>query len=169
MNTQPKWQQEAKSLSIYQWTDYLHMEAQRLFDKDKTHGNMLFCFNEEDGLIAVNPVPPGVDHDLLNASVRNAAIEHNLYGVVLICESWAYFIRKENDHTVFQLLRGEMKVSELNDKDRKEVLLVRMENCDRDCVIYWNEIMRNKDGIALSDVKKIHNGERHWFGFGGCD
>lgn len=166
MNTQPTWQPEAKSSSICQWIDYLHMEAKRLFDKDKTHGNMLFSFNKEDGLIGINLVPPGVDHDLLNVSVRDAVIEHNLYGVILICESWAYFVKEENDHTVFQLLDGEMKVSDLNDKDKKEILLVRMENCDGDCVIYWNEIIRNKDGIALSSGKKIYNGQRHWFGCG---
>lgn len=164
MNTQPTWQREAKSSSIHQWTDYLHLEAKRLFDKDKTHGNMLFCFNEENGLIAVNSVPPGVDHNLLNTSVRDAVIEHNLYGVILICESWAYFVKKENDHTIFQLLDGEMKVSDLNDKDRKEILLVRMENCHGDCAIYWNEIIRNKGDVALSNGKKSFNEQRQWFG-----
>lgn len=164
MNTQPKWQREAKSSSMCQWTDYLHIESKRLFEKDKTHGNMLFCFNEQDGLIGVNPVPSGVDHELLNVSVRDAVVQHNLYAIILICESWAYFAKKENDHTVFQLLDGEMKVSDLNDKDRKEILLVRMENADGDCVIYWNEIIRNKDNVGLSNGKKIRSGQRNWFG-----
>lgn len=165
MNIQPKWRQEAKSSSICQWTDYLHTEAQRLFIQDKTHVSLLFCFNEENGLIAVNPVPPATSFDILNASVRDAVIEHDLYGIVLICESWAYFIEKENDHTVFQLLDGEMKVSDLNDQDKKEILLIRMENRDGDCIIYWDEIMRNEKGVALKNCKKFSEKRQNWFGF----
>lgn len=162
MNAQPQWQREAKSVSIHQWTDYLHEEAKRLFDQDKTHGALLFCFDEEKGIIGVNPVPPGVDHDLLHESVKDAVIEHNLYGVILICESWAYFM-KENDHTAFQLVSGEMRVSDLNDQDRKELLLVRMENGDGDCVVYWDEIVRNEDSVALGDGKKLNPTKRNWF------
>lgn len=60
-----------------------------------------------------------------------------------------------------------MKVSDLSEKDRKEILLVRMENNDGDCVIYWNEIIRNKEGIALSTGKTIYNEQRQWFGGSG--
>ena len=127
MNDQPKWLANEESACIKKWADNLHTEAKRLFNQDGTHGNILFLFNKENGLVSVNPVPPNVDHDQLNDSIMNAVIEHNLYGVIFIGETWAYFI-KENDHTAFQLLDGEMKVSELNDEDKKEALIVRMEN-----------------------------------------
>ncbi len=42
-------------------------------------------------------------------------------------ETWMY-IAKEKDHTVFQLLDGEMRVSDLNDEDKKEALMIKMEN-----------------------------------------
>ena len=162
MDNQPKWEQQEKLSCIREWVGNLHVEAKRLFDKDGTHGNMIFCFDERNGLISVNLIPQKVEHDQLNISIRNAVIEHNLYGIVFIGESWAYFI-KENDHTAFQLLDGEMKVSELNDEDKKEILLVRMENSDGDCVVYWDEILRGEKGVCLGIDKRISGEPSNWF------
>lgn len=163
MITQPEWQPQAKAASISQWTDYLHQQAIELFNKDKTHVGLFFCFDEE-GLIAVNPIPPGVDHELLHSSLKNAVIEHNLYGIILICESWAYF-SKQNDHTAVQLLTGEMRVSDLNEQDKSEILLVRMENSDGGSIAYWDEIVRDDSGVALGNGKKISPSHRNWFAY----
>lgn len=158
----PKWNQEDKLSCIRKWLDNLHIEAKRLFDKDGTHGNMLFLFDEEKGLISINPIPPKVEHNELNISIKNAVKEHNLYGVIFIGEVWAYFM-KQNDHTVFQLLDGEMKVSDLNNEDKKEMLLIRMENSDGDCFVYWDEIERNERGACLGAGKKINNEQNNWY------
>lgn len=45
-----------------------------------------------------------------------------------------------------------MKVSDLNDDDKSEALLIRMENRDDDCLIYLNEIKRNENG-TLKECK----------------
>lgn len=74
-------------------------------------------------------------------------------GVVFICETWAYYM-KENDHTAFQLLDGEMKVSDLNSEDKREALMVRMENGDGDCLVYLDEIVKIKM-LLVSKIKKI--------------
>jgi hypothetical protein len=162
MNDQAKWIIHEKSTCIQKWTDNLHKEAKRLFTQDGTHGNMLFCFNEESGLISINPIPPKVEHGPLNTSIINAVGEHDLYGVIFIGETWAYFI-KEKDHTAFQLLDGEMKVSDLNDKDKKEIFMVKMESSDGDCFMYLNEILRDKSGVTLSEDKTISGDQRNWF------
>lgn len=157
-----KWVPKAESECIRKWTENLHIEAKRLLTKDGTHASLLFLFNKENGLIAVNPVPPNVDHEQLNVAVENAVHEHNLYGVVFICETWTYYI-KENDHTAFQLLDGEMKVSDLNSEDKREALMVRMENCDGDCLVYLDEIIRDRNGVTLKDGFVTECSQKKWF------
>lgn len=98
----------------------------------------------------------------MNIYIKNAVTEHNLYGVIFICEAWAYFV-KENDHTAFQLLDGEMEVADLNNEDKKELLLVRMENSDGDCLIYWDEIERGEKDVALGVGRKTSGERRNWF------
>lgn len=162
MSNQPKWISNEESACIQQWASHLHTEAQRLFIQDGTHGNMLFSFNKENGLISVNLVPPNTDHHQLNDAIRHAVNEHNLYGVVFIGETWIYFI-KEKDHTAFQLLDGEMRVSDLHDEDKKEALMIRMESGEGDCLIYLDEIIRGQSGHALKESQVIRSSKRKWF------
>lgn len=161
MIDKPKWISQAESACLRKWTDHLHIEAKRLLVQDGSHACLLFLFNKESGLISVNLVPPNTNHDQLNVSIANAISEHNLYGVVLISETWAYFV-KEKDHTAFQLLDGEMKVSDLNDEDKKEALMIRMENCDGDCLIYLDEIVKDKQGVVLKEGT-VTNSSAKWF------
>jgi hypothetical protein len=162
MNDKPKWITNEESACIRQWADYLHKEAKRLMTQDGTHACLLFLFNKESGLISLNQVPPNLDHNELNVAVANAISEHNLYGVILISETWAYFV-KEKDHTAFQLLDGEMKVSDLNDEDKREALMIKMENSDGDCLIYLDEIIRDENGITLKECKAIRGAQKKWF------
>lgn len=162
MNDQPKWITNEESACMQKWADFLHAEAKRLFIQDGTHVSLLFCFNKEKGLISVNPVPPNTDQDQLNTAIMHAVNEHNLYGIVFIGETWIYFI-KEKDHTAFQLLDGEMKVSELNDEDKKEALIVRMENRDKGCIVYLDEIRRDENGTALKKCQAMRDTQKNWF------
>jgi len=161
MFDQPKWEIDAASECIRKWTENLHTEAKRLFAQDGTHANLLFLFNKESGLICVNPVPSNVDYDQLNAAVANSVKEYDLYGVILIGETWAYYI-KENDHTAFQLLDGEMRVSDLNAEDKKEALMVKMENRDGDCLVYLDEIIRDEKGVILKEGKLAESAQKIW-------
>jgi len=158
----PQWIANAESECIRNWTENLYAEAKRLFTQDGTHASLLFLFNKESGLISINPVPANVDHDQLNVAVENAVNEHNLYGVVFIGEIWAYFM-KDKDHTAFQILDGEMKVSDLNSEDKKEALMIRMENDEGDCLVYLDEIIRDKNGVILKECKTFRNAQTKWF------
>lgn len=162
MIDKPKWIPKAESECIRNWTEDLHTEAKRLMIQDGTHASLLFLFNKESGLISVNSVPPNIDHDQLNAAIANAINEHDLYGVVFIGETWMYVL-KEKDHTTFQLLDGEMKVSDLNSEDKKEALMVRMENGDGDCLIYLDEIIRDKNGMILKKCLVTRSSQKKWF------
>lgn len=162
MIDKPKWISDAESECMRNWMENLHTEAKRLLIQDGTHASLLFLFNKEDGLISVNPIPPNIDHAQLNEAVKNAVDEHDLYGVVFIGETWAYF-GKEKDHTLFQLLDGEMKVSDLNSEDRREALMIRMENADGNCLIYLDEIIRDKNGITLKNDLMTESFQKKWF------
>lgn len=162
MNDQPAWIASAKSSSIRKWAQLLHKEAKRVFLQDKTHGQMLFLFTEKDGLTSINPIPPKSEQEQINASVANAVKQHKLYGVIMVGEAWAYF-PKENDHTAFQLMDGEMRVRDLRPEDKTEALIVRMENGDKECIIYLDEIVRNGDAVSLGESKTITGEARSWF------
>lgn len=162
MTDHPKWIPEAESECMRHWAEYLHREAKRLMTQDGTHACMLFLFNKENGLISVDLVPPNTDGNQINEAVAHAVYEHGLYGVILIGETWSYFM-KENDHTAFQLLDGEMKVSDLNAEDKKEALMLRMENGDGDCLIYLNEMVRDEHGVTLKEDYVTSTAQRNWF------
>lgn len=158
----PEWVPNKESECIHKWTEKLHSEAKRMMLQDGSHVSLLFLFNKENGLISVDPIPPNVDPADVNKAIVNAVNDHNLYGVVLIAETWAYFV-KENDHTAFQLLDGEMRVSDLNAEDRKEALLVRMENRDGQSLIYLNQIIRDNNGVSLKDCSANKSSQTKWF------
>lgn len=162
MTDKPKWIPNEESECMRNWTENLHTEAKRLMTKDGTHVSLLFLFNKENGLISVNPVPPNVGLNQLNEAVQNAINEHDLYGVIFIGETWTYFM-KDNDHTAFQLLDGEMKVSDLSPEDKREALMVRMENSDGVSLVFLDEIIRDKNGVTLKDVLVRENSQKKWF------
>jgi hypothetical protein len=159
----PVWNPSNKSATLQTWANSLHQQSKAMFLKDKTHAHILFFFNDTDGLISVNPVPPKTGHMQINGAIKGAIKEHNLFGVIHVGEAWTYFPKDKKDHTAFQLLDGEMKVSDLNQQDKTEALYLRMESRDRDCVVYLNRIIRNGDQVELSSDKMLANEDLKWF------
>ena len=66
-----------------------------------------------------------------------------------MAEAWTYFPQTDRDHTSFQLLDGEMAVSDLNDGDKTEALMVRLESRDGDHVTWLDLIIRDGDSVRL--------------------
>ena len=110
----------------------------------------------------MTPVPPKSDHAQIHAAISDAVKKNSLYAVIHVGEAWAYF-PKEKDHIAFQLMDGEMKVSDLKPEDKAEALYLRMENRDKDCVVYLNKILRDGDKVELAEGKTMLNEERKWF------
>ena len=75
----------------------------------------------------------------------------NTFGVVHILGAWVFIPKHPNDHTMKQILAGEMAVSELKKGDKTEALVVRYECLNGDQRMWINPILRPKDGVALAD------------------
>ena len=131
----PLWNPAAPSASLRQWAENLYKESQGVFLQDKTHANILFLF-KDSGPVSISPVPPKTTHEQIQAAIRTAIREDNLYGVIHVGEAWTYFQKERKDHTAFQLLDGELRVSDLKDGDKTEALYLRMESRDGDCLVY---------------------------------
>ena len=121
-----------------------------VFLKDGTHVELFFLFSE-DGRVALVQQPPKVDKDQFTHALKDAIRQNDIYGVIHIAEAWTYFPRKPNDHTLKQVIEGEIAVSQLKPGDKTEALIVRMECRDGTQNIWINSIIRAKTGIFLAD------------------
>ena len=162
MSEQPKWTTGEESACIGKWTDYLQQSKTTIFSGWNTWQHVVFVYQGGRPCFCGFSFPPNIDQDQLNAAISDAVNQHNLYGVIFIGEIWMYVI-KEKDHTAFQLLDGEMKVSDLRDGDKREALMVRMESRDGDSLIYLDEIIRNDNGIILKEGRVNKSAQMNWF------
>ena len=158
----PLWNPAAKSASIRKWADHLHKEAKRMFLQDKTHAHIVFAF-QDTGPVSITPVPPETTHDQIHHAIVRAIRTHNLYGVIHVGEAWTYFPKGKADHTAFQLLDGEMRVSDLSAADKTECLYLRVESRDGDCVVYLNRIVRDGDTVGLGEQSTLEGEDLKWF------
>jgi hypothetical protein len=157
----PLWNPSAKSASIRKWAEKLHEQSKQVLLADNTHAHILFLF-KDDGPVSISPVPPKTPHEQIYTGILQAIKEHNLYAVIHVGEAWMY-LTKEKDHTAFQLLSGEMRVSDLNDADKTEALYLRMESRDGDCVVYVDRIIRKDGQVELRDGRTVDGEELKWF------
>lgn len=155
------WDASVKAASLRKWADGLHKEAKRVFAKDKTHAHILFLFKDE-GPVSITPVPPKTDQGQLDRAVVQAVKDNDLYGVILVGEAWTYFC-KPKDHTAFQLMDGEMKVSDLKPEDKNECLYLRMESREGDSVIYLDRILREGENVTLGEHRTVNGEDCKWF------
>ena len=163
----PIWNKDdpAESLRIYaQWLNDL---ARKVFLQDKTHIEIFFLLDKM-GKGGVVPYEPGADRDTFLANLKANVQHFDIYAVLHIAESWSYFPRQPNDHTMKQLAMGEMNVSDLRSEERKECLMVRCESRPGYQNLWLNPIVRKHDGVALADAIEIADapGGRcgHFFG-----
>ena len=151
---QPVWDPTDKSSSFLKWAEWLYKEAKRVFNQDGNHCHLLFLF-DDNGIAGINPIPPNTESEQLVHVVRAAVKENNLYAVITVAESWTYFPKSSNDHTVFQIKDGEMRVADLNDDDKAEALIIRAENRDGAAWTWLNKIVRDGDKVGLAKGIKV--------------
>jgi hypothetical protein len=159
----PLWEPAAKSASVRKWADHLHRQSKDVFLKDKTQTHLLFSFTDDEGCISVTPVPPKTSPEHVIETIQRMIRTKHLYAVISIGEAWVYFHKGEKDHTAFQLLDGEMRVSDLRDEDKTEYLSLRMESRDGDCVVYLDKIMWENGQVELGNGRTIDGEELKWF------
>ena len=102
-----------------------------------------------------NP-PPKIDRDQFTQVLRQTIQMNDIYGVVHILEAWVFIPKRPNDHTMKQILAGEMAVSDLKKGDKTEALVVRYECRDGAQRMWISPIIRPKaGGVALGDALEM--------------
>jgi hypothetical protein len=142
------WDEANPAVGLRRMADYFREHAIQTFLNDKTHVELFFLVNRQ-GEAQVVPAAVLPDRDQLMAALRAHVQANDVYGVIHIVEAWSYHRREGPDHTFTQIMSGEIKVSELRDEDRAEVLMVRMENRDGDHRLWSMPIQRDGDKVTL--------------------
>lgn len=93
-----------------------------------------------------------MDRDQVVEILRQTIRANDIYGVVHVCEAWTYFPKALKDHTLAQVMEGEIAVPELRPGDRTEALTVRMESRDGASRMWMSPIARPPTGVALADA-----------------
>ena len=102
-----------------------------------------------------NNVPLG-SWDKLAQLLRQTVRMNGIYGAVHVVEAWVYVPKKPNDHTMKQILAGEMGVSDLKMGEKTEALIVRYECRDGSQRMWISPIVRPKaGGVALADALEM--------------
>ena len=145
----PEWNPADPSGSLRRFAEWVHEMAKYQFMKDGSHIHLFFLF-QKDGEGSIVPVNGKIDHNRLPEALKEKICRENIYGIVHVAEGWSYFSPDPQDHTKKQLIHGEMRVSDLRDKDKTEVLLVIMQSRDDDYCCWLDPIIRNsKTGKVL--------------------
>jgi hypothetical protein len=150
----PDWDASDPSRSLRRTAEWFVEEARTTFLTDGTHVELFFLF-KEDGGYSMGPPPPDMPKDQFVAVLRQRIRDDNTYGVVHICQAWAYVPKHPNDHTYRQILDGEIAVSELKRGDKTEALVVRYECRDGAQRMWISPVVRTKDGVALADALEL--------------
>ena len=143
----PGWKAASPLESFKHFAQSIHEQAKAMLLRDKTHAEMFF-FMPLDGHGHI-VLWQKADRDLQADWLRQHINEHYIYGVVHICEAWAHFVKRPNQHTLKQLQAGEMKVSELRPEDRTEALMVSAQSRDGFALVWMDEILRNQASGSL--------------------
>ena len=148
-NQQRQWNSTDPATSFREYAVFLHETAKNMFLQDGTHAEIVFLI-APDGTGELIPIAKPMTRDNVSEALRTKAAAEDIYGLVHISEGWAYFPRTPRDHTMKQIMCGEMRVSDLNDQDKKEVLVVAMLSRDGESISWIDEIIRGTDaGISL--------------------
>ena len=145
------WSPDTKATCFRRFAQDLKEQSKGVFLRDGHHGEMFF-FVSDDGRAAVMPAPADMDRDKMVDQLRQQVRENNIYGLVHISESWSYFRQKPGDHTMKQIMEGEIAVSELRPEDRDEALAVMMETREGAHFMWITPILRDGDVVTLGET-----------------
>ena len=151
---QPVWDSANPRESLRVQAAWLNETARLTFLKDKFHTE-LFFFYKQDGQGAIGQPPAGMDRDQFIPILKESIRQNDIYGVVHVVESWAYFPRHPNDHTFKQVAQGEIAVSQLKPGEKSEALMVKVESRDGLTHVWLSPIVRSPNSVALADPMEI--------------
>jgi hypothetical protein len=143
------WDNADPAGSFRQFVEELRQQARTVFLKDGTHVELLFLVDDhgKGELVGV----AGTDRPTIVRALKQRIRDRNIYGVVHIAEGWAYYPRGAKDHTMRQILEGEIKVSELRPEDRGEALIVHTETREGENKMWVSPIRRDAGKVTLGE------------------
>ena len=159
----PVWVNADPSGSLRRHATWLNDLARETFLTDKLHIELFFLL-KQDGQGGIAQPPSGMDRDQFVSLLKNSIQENDIYGVIHICETWSFFPKVPNDHTMKQITQGEIAVSDLKPGDKTEALMVRVECRDGTQHLWLSPIVRSKDAVFLSDAIELDEPVKGRFG-----
>jgi hypothetical protein len=150
------WNASNRANCFRRFAQELKEQSKQVFLKDKHHAEMFFMVTE-DGQAGVMPAPPKMERDEMVAKLKQSIRENNVYGAIHIVETWTYFRSGAKDHTMTQLMAGEIKVSELQPQDRDEALVVTMESREKAHFMWITPILRDGDKVTLGETMNFED------------
>lgn len=143
----PGWDATKPLESFKAFAAAVRAKARQILVSQGYHSEMVFFMPLSGQGEAVPWV--GDDREAQAKWMRRHIKDHYAYGVVHVCEGWARFAETgPNDHTLKQVIAGEIRVSELDPDDRREVLTVTVQTRDGYSHTWMDEMVR----AAGSDV-----------------
>lgn len=140
----PGWDATRATDSFQAFAQYVHGQAKSILLRDGNHTEMVFFMPlNGKGHVALWSNP---DRDLQASWIRRRIAERYVFGVAHVVEAWVHLAPTPNDHTLKQVMAGEIKVSELRPEDRQEVLIVSAQSRDGWAISWVDEIARGTDG-----------------------
>ena len=151
----PDWDDSDPLGSLRRTAEWFVEEARRNILMDGTHVELFFLY-DRNGQGSMGPPPPGMPKHQFVEALKASIRQNDICGVVHIVEAWVYVPKKPNDHTMKQILAGEMSVPDLKRGDKTEALVVRYECRDGTQRMWISPIVRPKTGgVALGDAREM--------------
>jgi len=116
--------------------------------EDGYHAEIFFLFTEDGAMIILTVQER--DPKARAWMVRKVIKDENIYGLVHVAQAWMHRQTEPGDHTTRQIWDGEIKVSELRDEDKSEVLAVTMQSRDGDSCAWATPILKNNERGKLT-------------------
>jgi hypothetical protein len=134
------WDAAKPADSFKAFARHIHEQATGVLMRDGNHSEMFF-FVPQDGKGHI-VVWRGSDRDLEADWLREHVSDYHVYGVVHIVEAWMHMAKTPEDHTLKQIMDGEIKVSELKPEHRQEALMVSAQSHGGWALSWVDEIIR---------------------------
>jgi hypothetical protein len=155
MEQLPEWNPSDPRASLVALAEFLHDQARRMMANDGTHLEILFIL-AEDGTMQPQPIAKPMNRKEVIQVLRKQLPGSNIYGLIHIAEAWGYIPKGRGDHTVKQLKLREMRVSDLKEDDKTELLVVSLLSRDGDSLAWLDEIIRGDDNkVRLARAGKL--------------
>ncbi len=150
----PGWDATNPRASLLAYAEFLHEFARETFLRDETHVEILFIL-ADNGTVQPLPIAKPMTREHVAICLREQLPGSNIYGLIHIAEAWSYTAKGPDDHTLKQVAWGEMRVADLVEDDRSEVLVLSLLSRDGDNLAWMDRIVRTAPGkVALEETQR---------------